>query len=554
MKIDVGLKGNFASGYIKSLLLYSLLLSIISSFSAFFMQYLIDAVIPSGDLRFLFIFMVSYLLYESFNIILNYLTARFRASLEKYLDYYYLDKYLLTLIATNLSILNNYNKGGLIQRIYDAQNIKNYHLTLLIDIVVKVITILILSLIVLFISPLVVIFLILGMMMLVTVYFLSAKKMVLLEEQRFKIKSNFLSIMDDIIGGRETIRGNNYRNKILNRCIDKMSDFLNREKNVALLVAGVKSKTLTINTIIGIVIRCVMVISIIQYSSFSLGVMLTLITFTEISLKHTMQILVSFMELKRSSITLERYKEFMSNNVVDENLLGNELDDNITVIDKITVKNLQIGTNGNVICKIPDITFKTNHIYKIIGPNGIGKTTLCKTLIGLIPPVNGVVSFYISDKNINPDIHINQCSAYFPQDILFTTSIVENITLGREIGRDKIEIMLKNLNLWQSIDCLPEKLDTMISDKVNPFSEGQRQILLFLRGYLSDKSVLIFDEIFRGIDNKIAKTVSKLISEKRDCIIFYVAHDFTIDCENHEVLELKNENSNDIIKLEAFNE
>ncbi|WP_193493059.1 hypothetical protein [Photorhabdus bodei] len=154
MKMDVALKDNFATGYIKSLLLYSLLLSVISSFAAFFMQYLIDAVIPSGDLRFLFIFMISYLLYESFNMILTYLTARFRASLEKYLDYYYLDKYLLALITTRLSILNGYNKGGLIQRIYDAQNIKKYYLTLLIDIVVKLITILILSIIVLYVSPL----------------------------------------------------------------------------------------------------------------------------------------------------------------------------------------------------------------------------------------------------------------------------------------------------------------------------------------------------------------------------------------------------------------
>ncbi|AXG43795.1 ATP-binding cassette domain-containing protein [Photorhabdus laumondii subsp. laumondii] len=554
MKMDVALKDNFATGYIKSLLLYSLLLSVISSFAAFFMQYLIDAVIPSGDLRFLFIFMISYLLYESFNMILTYLTARFRASLEKYLDYYYLDKYLLALITTRLSILNDYNKGGLIQRIYDAQNIKKYYLTLLIDIVVKLITILILSIIVLYVSPLVVSFLILGMIMLVIVYFLSVKKMIILEEQRFKIKSNFLSIMDDIIGGRETIRGNNYRNRILNRCVDRMNDFLNREKNVALLVAGVKSKTLTVNTIIGTVIRCVMVISIIRYSSFSLGIMLTLIAFTEMSLKHTMQILVSFMELKRSSITLERYKEFMGNNVVDESLLNTELDDNIVSVDEITVRNLHIGTNGNIVCKIPDFTFQSNKIYKIIGQNGIGKTTLCKTLIGLIPPVNGSVNFYVSDKTIKPEIHINQCSAYFPQDILFTTSIIENITLGRDVDRNKVESMLKKLNLWQTIDSLPEKLDTVISDKVNPFSEGQRQVLLFLRGYLSDKSVLIFDEIFRGIDNENAKVVSKLISEKEGCIIFYVAHDFTIDCENHEVLELKSEKDYDFFKLEAFNE
>ncbi|MGV7960320.1 ABC transporter ATP-binding protein [Photorhabdus tasmaniensis] len=554
MKMDVALKNNFATGYIKSLLLYSLLLSVISSFSAFFMQYLIDAVIPSGDLRFLFIFMISYLLYESFNMILTYFTARFRASLEKYLDYYYLDKYLLALITTRLSILNDYNKGGLIQRIYDAQNIKKYYLTLLIDIVVKLITILILSIIVLYVSPLVVSFLILGMIMLMVVYFLSVKKMVILEEQRFKIKSNFLSIMDDILGGRETIRGNNYRNRILDRCVDRMSDFLNREKNVTLLVAGVKSKTLAVNTIIATVIRCVMVISIIRYSSFSLGIMLTLIAFTEISLKHTMQILVSFMELKRSSITLERYKEFMGNNVVDENLLNTELDDNIVSVDEITVRNLHIGTKGNVVCKIPDLTFQSNKIYKIIGPNGIGKTTLCKTLIGLIPPVNGTVNFYVSDKTIKPEININQCAAYFPQDILFTTSIIENITLGRDVNRNKVESMLKKLNLWQTIDCLPEKLDTVISDKVNPFSEGQRQVLLFLRGYLSDKSVLIFDEIFRGIDSKNAEVVGKLISEKEDCIIFYVAHDFTIDCENHEVLELKREKNDDFFKLEVFNE
>ncbi|NRN29056.1 hypothetical protein [Photorhabdus heterorhabditis] len=66
--------------------------------------------------------------------------------------------------------------------------------------------------------------------------------------------------------------------------------------------------------------------------------------------------------------------------------------------------------------------------------------------------------------------------------------------------------------------------------------------------------VLIFDEIFRGIDSKNAEVVGKLISEKEGWIIFYIAHDFTIDCENHEVLELKSEKNDDFFKLEVFNE
>ncbi|MCL2891228.1 ATP-binding cassette domain-containing protein [Brenneria tiliae] len=546
MKMHLDLKNGYSILYMKPILSYTLLLSVTGSFSAFFMQYLIDSVIPSSDLRFLFVFMTFYLWYDLFNVVMNYLTSRFRASLEKYLDYKYINEYLHSLITTKLSTLNNYTKGGLIQRIYDAQNIKKYYLTLLIDIVAKFITNVVLFFIVLYISPIALFFLILGVGGLLLVYFYSSQEMMTLEMQRFKLKSNFLSVMDDIIGGRETIRGNNYRNTILNRCVDRMNDFLDREKKVALLVAAVKSKTLTVNTIVSCIIKCFMVIGIVKYSSFSLGILLTLVSFTEISLKNTMQILVSFMELKRSGVTLERYEEFMKNNSVDNNLLSDELNKKIHSIEKIAVRDLHVGIDGNITCKIPNVNFKSNMIYKITGPNGVGKTTFCKTLIGLIPPISGSVNFHNPDEYIDSRININQCSAYFPQDIIFTASVIENITLGRYVDRNKIEEVLKKFKLWRTINSLSEKLDSIISDKVNPFSEGQRQVLFFLRGYFSGKSVIVYDEIFRGVDEENIKIIGELISNKKNCIIFYVAHDVTLDCENHQVLLLKNECDTDI--------
>ncbi|AUJ70692.1 MULTISPECIES: ABC transporter ATP-binding protein [Pseudoalteromonas] len=525
------------SKHIRVLFVFALLISLIGSFTAFFTQYLIDSVIPSGDMRFLLIFLMFYACYETLNLTIGYLSRSYRVVLEKFLDYHHLDKYLVALLTAKIPELNSYKKGSLIQRIYDAQNIKKYYLTLQVDIAVSFLTIFVLSSIILYMSPLIGLVMAISLGLLVVIYLKAVPKTVEYETQRFQIKSDFLSVVDDIVDGRETIRANNYKSQVFKRCTARMEDFLNRERDVSFLQQKIQTSTSVVRTVSSIAIRAIVVISILSLNKFTLGEMLTLMAFSEISMKTTMQILMSFMQLKRTSITLKRYREFLDSVSINEKEL-NDKPVECQPIEQVSVCGLKVGVNGKAVCDVPDTTFKLNRIYKLVGANGAGKTTFCKSLVGLFDPIDGEFSFKIGERLVNSNRRINHCAAYFPHDILFTTTLWENITLGQAIEQETVVDLLKKIGLWSVIAALPEQLHTQISDRVNPFSEGQRQIILFLRVYLSNKPILVFDEVFRGLDKHTSKIVGELINQKTNCIILYVAHDFTIDSERSELLTL----------------
>lgn len=176
----------------------------------------------------------------------------------------------------------------------------------------------------------------------------------------------------------------------------------------------------------------------------------------------------------------------------------------------LKVENLQVNYGQSNI--IPDLSFaaRENETLAIMGRNGMGKTTLFKSLIGVIPSVSGQVS--VADTSVTGMQSFERVShgiAYVPQGrmIFPTLSVTENIETGLETSKSK-KIPAEIYDLF------PVLFD-MRHRKGGNLSGGQQQQLAIARALVSNPKVLLLDEPTEGIQPSIIKDIAKVLNDIR---------------------------------------
>jgi urea transport system ATP-binding protein len=150
----------------------------------------------------------------------------------------------------------------------------------------------------------------------------------------------------------------------------------------------------------------------------------------------------------------------------------------------------------------------------ILGRNGVGKTTLLKCLMGILPIKSGEI--LLNDKDISkmsPEQRVRAGLAYVPQgrDIFSTLTVEENILIGMaKFSRSKAKHVPKHL-----YDIFPV-LDEMKHRRGGDLSGGQQQQLAIARALASEPTVLILDEPTEGIQPSIIKDIGRVLRDLAD--------------------------------------
>ena len=168
----------------------------------------------------------------------------------------------------------------------------------------------------------------------------------------------------------------------------------------------------------------------------------------------------------------------------------------------------------------------------IAGPSGCGKSSLIKSICKL-EKANGTI--IIDNINLNNLTRkdISKMIALVPQSpFLIAGTIYENITYGvdREVSKEEVEEASKRAYIFDYINSLPEKFDTVVSEGGNNLSGGQRQRIAIARIFLRKPKILILDEATSALDNTSEKHIQEEIEKMKaenNTTIIAIAHRLT---------------------------
>jgi ATP-binding cassette subfamily B protein len=182
------------------------------------------------------------------------------------------------------------------------------------------------------------------------------------------------------------------------------------------------------------------------------------------------------------------------------------------------------------ILKNVNFNFGYGKTYAIVGPTGGGKSTLASLMTRLYDPQKGTI--YLEGKDIKTykSEEISQKIGFILQEqYLFTGTVGENIVYGNSefptYSKEKLEKLLKDLDLKVLINKFDQGLDTPITPTSETISLGQKQLISFIRAIIRNPDLLIMDEATANIDTVtecLLQTIIDKLPEKTTKVI--IAH------------------------------
>jgi len=209
---------------------------------------------------------------------------------------------------------------------------------------------------------------------------------------------------------------------------------------------------------------------------------------------------------------------------------------------EIKVNNINFSYDNNVIFKNASISFEKGKITAISGSSGIGKSTLMKLLLGIWETDNGSIFIKTKGENINIDINTRKLFAYVPQgNMLLSGTIKENISFCCPDANDsEIEYAAKIADIFDFINKLPQKMNTIIGERGIGLSEGQIQRIAIARAILSRAPILLMDEATSALDLETESNILKNIKtiDNKTCI--FISHKSTTLLNCDKIIKIEN--------------
>lgn len=263
--------------------------------------------------------------------------------------------------------------------------------------------------------------------------------------------------------------------------------------------------------------------SILEDSEITLGIIFLFIQLSQMLFRPLRQIADKFNTLQMGMVAANRVFKIMdteskilnSGNLSYDSFLGNIKFNNITF------------SYSEGVDVLKDISFNVNKGEKIaiVGATGSGKTTIINLLTRFYPTTQGSIEIDDIDIN-NMDLYSlrSNIALVLQDDFLFADSLLNNITIwNKTISFDNVVKAAKKIRIHDFIMSLPGGYNYNVKERGVMISQGQRQLISFLRAYLKNPSILILDEATSSIDSNseelIQSAILKITENKTSIII-----------------------------------
>lgn len=193
---------------------------------------------------------------------------------------------------------------------------------------------------------------------------------------------------------------------------------------------------------------------------------------------------------------------------------------------RLVARGLACGWPGRTAVVVGmDLEVGPGRSVAVVGPSGVGKTTLLATLAGLLPPVAGTVRVAGVAPAALDRTDAAHLVTFLAEDAhVFDTSVLENLRVARgDVTREEATATLVAVGLGAWLAGLPAGLDTVLGSDAARVSGGERRRLLLARALLSPATVLLLDEptehVDAGADDLLAALLDGTLTDGRGVVV-----------------------------------
>jgi len=211
-----------------------------------------------------------------------------------------------------------------------------------------------------------------------------------------------------------------------------------------------------------------------------------------------------------------------------ENHLPKQVDLNPQDFQSLSIDNItfEYDSDSPILIKNFSQQIKKGEKLALLGPSGIGKTTILQLILGDLSPQQGQIQVNDLDISQIQDNREKIFSVLNQKPFLFNTTLMNNVRLGNE-GKSDAEVKkaIERVGLKDLIESLPDKYNTIVGENGSRFSGGEQERIALARILLQDAPVVLLDEPTVGLDpiteNALLDTFFSVLKDKT---IIWVTH------------------------------
>ena len=504
---------------IKSIIITDVLITILSIVLSYYLQISIQA-LDTNYKNYLVFLIILFFSLNIFKLIFDYYRNELSIYLNKNIDIHIIPEFISHLFKLPLNIITSRTSGEILTRIKEINSIKELFTKILISITLDSFLVIGTSYFLFHISSKLFLILCIIAISYVLVGFITSPLIYKKINDNIDYDTEFNSDLSEKINCLESIKNLDYCNESLENLIDKYIDYeentfkLSRFQNKLLIIKN------TINSIGLFIINSIGLIMI-SDGKFNLISLITfnyLISYFLLPIQNFIDLLPEYHLIKLSFtkacelLNLQPEKEgkperFTNGDIEFKNITYS-YDDYLNTLDKLSIN-----------------IHKNDHVM-IRGESGCGKSTLCQMLNGNIIDYKGTIKI----DNINlKDYSLKTLRSnilYISQrEQLFSDSILNNITLNKEISKKELDKVLDITEVKEIINQKSMRLETMIYDSGYNISGGERQRIILARSILKKPQILILDESLNEVEEERERRILTRLDEVlKDTTIIYISH------------------------------
>ena len=515
----------------KKILLFFLVLTILASLFSLLNSFYLSSLYNQKNSYHIVLFL--FLLFSIFKIITDYVRNSIVLDFDNNFDSKLTNNIYKKILSLPLKYHHSRPVGDIMSRINDLSSIKEFINFVSFSLITDFFFVIGIFIIIFFINKLLFLLLIIFALTYMFIYILFRDKIYSMSLMLKEINSEVNSYLIESILGIDTIKNFNIEKERDSRFKNKYNNLLKSNVKYNKFILSIELFQNFIMTISNVFILFVGIKlvnkGLLLFSN--LIIINSLLIYFFISLKNIIYFDRILIDSKNSYNRLE--------DLLDEEEDNNNKS-NFNFNNNIEFKNVAYSYDSYNIFENLSFNINKGDFVFVKGDSGVGKSTLFKILTKQINDYKGKVivdNTNIKNLSVN-DIRNNICFVS-QNEIIFTDTILNNITLFKEATKKELEKVIRITGIDKFLKEKNISLNFLLEENGHNISGGERQRILLARALLQNKKILILDETTNGIDTLSEENIVRKVKEEYDVTLILISHRYDNLKLFNKVFEIK---------------